>query len=133
MTVISMEKKAHIEALKDHILFSSKVDDHDKIVSTAYCILKFTNVNQYFLQELKFHLDELADECKRIAVVQQTRKLGNPAAVGLAGYGISTLMLQFHIFGWMGVGPVLWVALIYGGIAQMIAGTLYHCSFSSYQ
>ncbi len=47
---------------------------------------------------------------------------GNPAVVGLAGFGLTTLILQFHNVGWCGIGPVLSMALIFGGLAQMIAG-----------
>jgi uncharacterized protein len=50
------------------------------------------------------------------------QKLGNPAVVGLAGFGMTTLILQFHNVGWCGVGPVLVMGLIFGGLAQMIAG-----------
>jgi hypothetical protein len=49
-------------------------------------------------------------------------KLGNPAVVGLAAFGLTTLMLQFHNVGWAGLGPVLWLGLIFGGMAQMVAG-----------
>jgi len=47
---------------------------------------------------------------------------GNPAVVGLAGFGITTLLLQFHNVGWCNMGPILAVAIIFGGIAQLIAG-----------
>jgi uncharacterized protein len=50
------------------------------------------------------------------------QKSGNPAVVGLAGFGITTLVLQFHNVGWMGIGPVVWLALIFGGLAQLVAG-----------
>lgn len=50
------------------------------------------------------------------------QKLGNPAVVGLAGFGLTTLVLQFHNVGWMGLGPVIWLGLIFGGLAQLIAG-----------
>jgi succinate-acetate transporter protein len=49
-------------------------------------------------------------------------KLANPAVVGLAGFGLTTLVLQFHNVGWAGNGPVIWLGLIFGGLAQMIAG-----------
>jgi uncharacterized protein len=52
----------------------------------------------------------------------EERKYGNPAVVGLAGFSMTTLILQFHNVGWCGIGPVLVVGLIYGGLAQMIAG-----------
>ncbi|MFW5901475.1 MAG: acetate uptake transporter [Thermodesulfobacteriota bacterium] len=47
---------------------------------------------------------------------------GNPAVVGLAGFGMTTLILQFHNLGWCGVGPVLALAFAFGGAAQLIAG-----------
>ena len=51
-------------------------------------------------------------------------KIGNPAVVGLGGFGMTTLILQFHNLGWVGVGPVLWLGIIFGGTAQLIAGLL---------
>ena len=55
--------------------------------------------------------------------VQAARpKLGNPAVVGLAGFGMTTLLLQFHNVGLAGIGPVVYAGLIFGGLAQMIAG-----------
>ena len=67
-------------------------------------------------------------------------KMGNPAVVGLGGFGMTTLILQFHNLGWIGVGPVLWLGLIFGGSAQLIAGLLEFktgnnfgfCAFSGY-
>jgi succinate-acetate transporter protein len=53
-------------------------------------------------------------------------KPGNPAVVGLAGFGLTTLVLQFHNIGLMGTGPVIWLGLIFGGLAQMIAGLQEH-------
>ena len=47
---------------------------------------------------------------------------GNPAVVGLAGFGMTTLILQFHNLGWCGVGPVLALAFAFGRMAQLIAG-----------
>lgn len=66
--------------------------------------------------------------------------LGNPAVVGLAGFGLTTLILQFHNVGWMGLGPVIWLGLIFGGLAQLIAGlqemktgnNFGYCAFTSY-
>lgn len=46
----------------------------------------------------------------------------NPAAVGLAGFGVTTLLLQFHNLGWCGSGVVFCCALMFGGGAQLIAG-----------
>jgi succinate-acetate transporter protein len=47
---------------------------------------------------------------------------GNPGVVGLAGFGLTTLLLQFHNVGWIGVGPVVSMAFVFGGMAQLIAG-----------
>ena len=51
-----------------------------------------------------------------------TIKLGNPAVVGLAAFGLSALLLQFHNLGWCGLGPVVSIGLVFGGLAQLIAG-----------
>lgn len=67
-------------------------------------------------------------------------KMGNPAVVGLAGFGMTTLILQFHNLGWVGLGPVLWLGLLFGGTAQLIAGLLEFrtgnnfgfCAFTAY-
>ena len=64
----------------------------------------------------------------------------NPAVVGLAGFGLTTLVLQFHNLGWVGTGPVIWLGLIFGGLAQMIAGfqemktgnNFGYCAFTAY-
>jgi succinate-acetate transporter protein len=50
------------------------------------------------------------------------KKMGNPAVVGLAGFGMTTILLQFHNIGLMGLGPVVAMGFIFGGLAQMIAG-----------
>jgi succinate-acetate transporter protein len=47
---------------------------------------------------------------------------GNPAVVGLAGFGITTLLLQFHNLGWCGSGVIFCTALFFGGGAQLVAG-----------
>ncbi|MDA3893445.1 MAG: acetate uptake transporter [Salinivirgaceae bacterium] len=49
-------------------------------------------------------------------------KMGNPAVVGLAGFGLTTLLLQFHNLGLIGLGPVLAMGFAFGGLAQFIAG-----------
>jgi succinate-acetate transporter protein len=54
------------------------------------------------------------------------RKHANPAVVGLAGFAMTTLLLQFHNVGWMGLGPVVVLGLFYGGLAQLIAGFQEH-------
>ncbi len=47
---------------------------------------------------------------------------GNPGVVGLAGFGLTTLLLQFHNVGWCSIGPIVCLALAFGGTAQVIAG-----------
>jgi len=47
---------------------------------------------------------------------------GNPGVVGLAGFGLTTMLLQFHNVGWCGVGPIIALAFVFGGLAQMVAG-----------
>ena len=53
-----------------------------------------------------------------------TKKLGNPAVVGLAGFGLTTLLLQLHNLGLSGLGPVAAMGFVFGGTAQLIAGFL---------
>jgi uncharacterized protein len=52
------------------------------------------------------------------------KALANPAAVGLGAFGATTLLLQFHNLGFVGVGAVMWLALFFGGLAQLVAGFL---------
>ncbi|MFA6289020.1 MAG: acetate uptake transporter [Opitutaceae bacterium] len=64
----------------------------------------------------------------------------NPAVVGLAGFGLTTLVLQFHNLGWVSTGPVICLGLIFGGLTQMIAGfqemktgnNFGYCAFTGY-
>jgi len=48
--------------------------------------------------------------------------MANPAVVGLAGFGLTTLILQLHNLGLCGVGPIVALGFMFGGLAQMIAG-----------
>jgi len=67
-------------------------------------------------------------------------KLCNPAVVGLAGFGLTTLLLQLHNLELVGLGPVIWLGLFFGGLAQLIAGlqemktgnNFGYCAFTSY-
>jgi succinate-acetate transporter protein len=52
----------------------------------------------------------------------QQPALGNPAVVGLAGFGLTTMILQLHNLGLCGLGPVVALGLIFGGGAQLMAG-----------
>lgn len=53
-----------------------------------------------------------------------TIKLANPAVIGLGGFGLTTLLLQIHNLGYIGLGPVVAMGFVFGGLAQMIAGFL---------
>lgn len=53
-----------------------------------------------------------------------SEKTGNPAVVGLAAFGLTTLLLQLHNLGLCGLGPVLAMGLIFGGLAQFMAGLM---------
>jgi hypothetical protein len=57
-----------------------------------------------------------------MADAKKSTPMGNPAVVGLAGFGLTTLILQFHNLGWVGMGPIVALGLVFGGIAQMMAG-----------
>lgn len=50
------------------------------------------------------------------------KKVANPAVVGLAGFGMTTFLLQLHNLGLLSWGPVLGMGIIFGGLAQFIAG-----------
>ncbi|RMG69605.1 MAG: hypothetical protein D6722_09960 [Bacteroidetes bacterium] len=51
-------------------------------------------------------------------------KIGNPAVVGLGGFGLTTFLLQLHNLELLAIGPVLVMGLMFGGIAQFIAGLM---------
>jgi uncharacterized protein len=55
-----------------------------------------------------------------------TRDLtGNPAPLGLMGFGMTTVLLNLHNAGFFALGSmVLAMGIFYGGIAQIIAGTM---------
>jgi succinate-acetate transporter protein len=67
-------------------------------------------------------------------------KTCNPAVVGLAGFGLTTLVLQLHNLGLVGLGPVIWLGIVFGGLAQFVAGiqemktgnNFGYCAFTSY-
>ncbi len=50
------------------------------------------------------------------------KSLGNPAVVGLAGFGGTTLLLQFANLGLCSTGVVMWTGMFFGGLMQLIAG-----------
>ena len=44
--------------------------------------------------------------------------------VGLAGFGLTTLLLQLHNLDLVGLGPIVAMGFIFGGGAQLVAGFL---------
>ncbi len=49
----------------------------------------------------------------------------NPAPLGLFGFGVTTVLLNLHNAGLIGIGSmILAVGLFYGGLAQIIAGLM---------
>lgn len=55
----------------------------------------------------------------------EAEKLGNPAPLGLAGFGMTTVLLNIHNAGFFPLGSmILAMGLCYGGMAQIIAGIL---------
>jgi succinate-acetate transporter protein len=52
-------------------------------------------------------------------------KLANPAPLGLLGFGMTTVLLNLHNAGFYPLGSmILAMGLVYGGLAQVIAGTM---------
>ncbi len=52
-------------------------------------------------------------------------KTGNPAPLGLLGFGMTTVLLNLHNAGLFGLGSmILAMGVFYGGIAQIIAGIM---------
>jgi uncharacterized protein len=51
-------------------------------------------------------------------------KLGNPAVVGLAGFGLTTFTLQLFNLHIIGLAPVIWLGIVFGGGCQLIAGLM---------
>ncbi|KRY32948.1 Inner membrane protein YaaH, partial [Trichinella spiralis] len=50
------------------------------------------------------------------------KKMSNPAALGLGGFGCAVLMFQVKNMGLINQGPTAWVALVLGGLMQVFAG-----------
>lgn len=57
--------------------------------------------------------------------VLKTDTTANPAPLGLLGFGMTTVLLNFHNAGFFGLNSmILAMGLCYGGIAQVIAGVM---------
>lgn len=48
----------------------------------------------------------------------------NPGALGLAGFGLNTILLQIHNLGWIESTMPLIFGFFWGGVAQIIAGII---------
>ncbi len=73
------------------------------------------------LEEMRRDLDQL----KRNASIEVREKLANPAPLGLAGFGLTTLVLNIinaDLIEKESIGMVLPLGLFYGGLAQFAAG-----------
>ena len=73
------------------------------------------------LEEMRRELDQL----KSSASIEVREKLANPAALGLAGFGLTTFILNIvnaDLVPKDSIGMVLPVGLFYGGLAQFLAG-----------
>jgi succinate-acetate transporter protein len=58
-------------------------------------------------------------------VVELKDKTGNPAPLGLLGFGMTTVLLNLHNAGFFGLGSmILAMGIFYGGLAQIIAGIM---------
>lgn len=57
-------------------------------------------------------------------VAKADSQWANPAALGLAGFGLNTVLLQIHNIGWIESTVPLIYGFFWGGIAQIIAGLI---------
>jgi succinate-acetate transporter protein len=58
------------------------------------------------------------------ALIKDEPQWANPAALGLAGFGLNTILLQIHNIGWIdGTMPLIF-GFVWGGVAQIIAGLI---------
>ncbi len=64
----------------------------------------------------------MADEREKLYFMPP--KFANPAPLGLAGFALTTFILNLHNAGLIGIGAALPVGLFYGGLAQLVAGFL---------
>ncbi len=64
---------------------------------------------------------KVVSTCREVSVMVE--KLANPAPLGLMGFGMTTVLLNFHNMGLYPLGSmILAMGIFYGGLAQVIAG-----------
>jgi succinate-acetate transporter protein len=69
--------------------------------------------------------NEASQAGNKIQIVRQQDLTGNPAPLGLMGFGMTTVLLNFHNAGIFDLGSmILAMGFFYGGLAQIIAGLM---------
>ena len=68
--------------------------------------------------------DDVYPEKQPLPAKTEVTQWANPAAVGLAGFGFNTILLQVHNLGLIDSVIPLIYGLFWGGIAQIIAGII---------
>jgi succinate-acetate transporter protein len=69
--------------------------------------------------------NEASQAENKIQIVRQQDLTGNPAPLGLMGFGMTTVLLNFHNAGIFDLGSmILAMGFFYGGLAQIIAGLM---------
>jgi succinate-acetate transporter protein len=62
---------------------------------------------------------------REVQVTRQADNTSNPAPLGLMGFGMTTVLLNFHNAGAFELGSmILAMGIFYGGLAQVIAGIM---------
>jgi succinate-acetate transporter protein len=57
-------------------------------------------------------------------IIREAPQWANPASLGLAGFGLNTILLQIHNLGWIESTMPLIFGFFWGGVAQVIAGII---------
>ena len=57
-------------------------------------------------------------------LAKEETQWANPGALGLAGFGLNTILLQIHNIGWIDSTMPLIFGFVWGGVAQIIAGII---------
>ncbi len=57
-------------------------------------------------------------------MAKEESQWANPGALGLAGFGLNTILLQIHNLGWIDSTMPLIYGIFWGGVAQVIAGII---------
>ncbi len=62
---------------------------------------------------------------QRKLLIMSNQTIANPAPLGLMGFGMTTILLNIHNAGFFPIeGAIIAMGLLYGGIAQVIAGIM---------